>query len=153
MLNICFVKIWKISHLTGIERIIGKETIVDKIINASKGLLCQLKGNGNFGKPETYYVENWIWKKSQKLVKLKNLAWFGMIFENIQSDPPTEVRGQSWPQRSIQKHFKMTSNYILVDGLGWYLRIFNLTCLKRSEAKVDLWGHFKNMSKWLQITY
>ena len=45
----------------------------------------------------------------------------------------------------------MTSNYILVDGLGGYLRIINLTCLKRSEAKVDLEGHFKNMSKRLQI--
>ena len=31
-----------------------------------------------------------------------------------------------------------------VDGLGWYLRIFNLTCLKRSEAKVDLGGYFRN---------
>ena len=37
--------------------------------------------------------------------------------------------------------------------MGWYLRIFNLTHQKRSEAKVELGGHFKNMSKWLQITY
>ena len=27
------------------------------------------------------------------------------------------------------------------------LGVFNLTCIMRSEAKVDLGGHFKNMSK------
>ena len=64
-----------------------------------------------------------------------------------------EVRGQSWPRRSLQKHVKMTSNCILVDGLGWCLRLFNLTQQKRSKAKVDPGGHFKNMSKWLQIRY
>ena len=52
-----------------------------------------------------------------------------MIFENIQSDPPKEVRGQSRTWRSLQKHVKMTSNFILV------------------EAKVDLRSHFKNVSK------
>ena len=41
----------------------------------------------------------------------------------------------------------MTSNFTLVDGLGLELRIFNLTHQKRSEAKVDLGGHFKNKSK------
>ena len=37
--------------------------------------------------------------------------WFGMVFENIQSDPPKEVRGQSRPRRSLQKHVEMTSNF------------------------------------------
>ena len=45
----------------------------------------------------------------------------------------------------------MTSNYILVDGLGLELRIFNLTHQKRSEAKVDLGGHFKNMSNYILV--
>ena len=36
-----------------------------------------------------------IRKKGQELVGIKNCGWFGMIFENIQSDPPKEVRGQS----------------------------------------------------------
>ena len=95
-----------------------------------------------------------VWKTNSSSISNKGgCGWFGMIFENIQSDLLKEVRGQSWPWRLLQKHVKMTSKYILVDGLGWYLRIFNLTCLKRSEAKVDLRGHFKNMSKWLQITY
>ena len=44
-------------------------------------------------------------------------------------------------------HVKITSNFTLVDGLGLELRIFNLTHQKRSEAKVELRGHFKNMSK------
>ena len=76
-----------------------------------------------------------IRKKGQELVGIKNCGWFGMIFENIQSDPPKEVRGQSRTWRSLQKHVKMTSNFILV------------------EAKVDLRSHFKNVSKQLQITY
>ena len=92
-------------------------------------------------------------KTCQNDFKLHTCGWFGMILEDFQSDPPKEVRGQSWPQRSLQRCVKMTSNYILVDGLGWYLRKFNLNHQKRSEAKVDLGGHFKNMSKWLQITY
>ena len=37
----------------------------------------------------------------------------------------------------------MTSNFTLMDGLGLDLKIFNLTHQKRSEAKVDLGGHFK----------
>ena len=45
-------------------------------------------------------------KKAKNWLELKNYGWFGMIFKNIQSDHPKEVR-----------------------------------------AKVDLGGHFKNMSK------
>ena len=47
------------------------------------------------------HVENWILKTSrisktgQNDFKLHSFGWFGMIFENIQSDPPKEVRGQS----------------------------------------------------------
>ena len=100
------------------------------------------------------HVENWNWKKRPKIGWNKEivdgLGWYLRIFNLTHQK---EVRGQSWPQRSLQKHVKITSNYILVDCLGWYFRIFNLTRLQRSEAKVDLGGHFKNMSKWLQITY
>ena len=45
----------------------------------------------------------------------------------------------------------MTSNFRLVDGFELELRIFNLTHLKRSEAKVDLGGHFKNMSNYILV--
>ena len=79
----------------------------------------------------------------------------GVRIENIQSDPIKEVRGQSWPPRSIQKHIEMTSNCTFVDGLGLDLRIFNLTQQKRSEAKVDqtihiceIWSHFNMFLKW-----
>ena len=42
------------------------------------------------------HIENWnLKKKSQNWLELKNYGWFGMIFENIQSDLPNEVRGQS----------------------------------------------------------
>ena len=34
-------------------------------------------------------------KKAKNWLELKDYGWFGMIFENIQSDPPKEVRGQS----------------------------------------------------------
>ena len=62
------------------------------------------------------HPKNWNWKKGQKLVGI--YGWFGMILENIQSDLLKEVRSQSLPWRSYQKHVKMTSNYILVDGFG-----------------------------------
>ena len=104
-----------------------------------------------------------------------------MRFENIQSVLPKEVRGQSWPWRSLQKHVKMTSNYllvdglsqswpwrslqrhvemtfnyILVDGLGWDLRIFNLTHQKRSEPELtaeerSLQTHVKMTSKYILV--
>ena len=121
-------------------------------LSKSRFMRCFRKGYGNDGEPDARWKLAFE-KKAKNWLKLKNYGWFGMIFENIKSDLPKEVRGQSWPWRSHQKHVKMTSNYILVDGLKWYLRIFNLTYLKRSEAKVDLQGYFKNMSKWLQITY
>ena len=60
----------------------------------------------------------------------------------------THVENWNWKKRP-----KIGWNKEIVDGLGWYLRIFNLTHQKRSEAKVDLGGHFKSMSKWVQITY
>ena len=47
----------------------------------------------------------------------------------------------------LEKKAKNGWNQKIVDGLGLVLRIFNLTHQKRSEAKVDLGGHFKNMLK------
>ena len=47
----------------------------------------------------------------------------------------------------FEKKANIGLNLKIVDGLGLELRIFNLTHQKRSEAKVDLGGHFKNMSK------
>ena len=47
----------------------------------------------------------------------------------------------------FEKRPKLVGIKKIVDGLGLELRIFNLTHQKRSEAKVDLGGHFKNMSK------
>ena len=47
----------------------------------------------------------------------------------------------------FEKKAKIGWNLKIVDGLGLELRIFNLTHQKRSEAKVDLGGQFKNMSK------
>ena len=76
-------------------------------------------------------------KTCQNDFKLHTCGWFGMIFENIQSDLPNEVRGQSWPRRSLQKHVKMTSNYILVVGLGWYLRIFRLNSLGKQSRGIS----------------
>ena len=90
-------------------------------------------------------------KTCQNDFKLHTYGWFGLIFENIKSDLPKEVRGQSWPWKSLQKQVKMTSNCTFVNGLGLELRIFYLTHQKRSEAKVDHGGQFKNKSKWLQI--
>ena len=92
-------------------------------------------------------------KSCQNDFKFHISGWFGVRIENIQSDHPKEVRGQSWPRRSLQKQVEMTSNFTLLDGLGLELRIFNLTHQKRSEVKVDLRGHFKNMSKWFQISH
>ena len=34
-------------------------------------------------------------EKSQNWLELKNCGWFGVRIENIQFDPPKEVRGQS----------------------------------------------------------
>ena len=34
-------------------------------------------------------------KKGQNWLELKNCGWFGVRIENIQFDPPKEVRGQS----------------------------------------------------------
>ena len=45
---------------------------------------------------------------------------------------------------------KKAKNWLELKNVGWFgldLRIFNLTHQKRSEAKVDLGGHFKNKSK------
>ena len=42
------------------------------------------------------HVENWNLKKKAKIwLELINYGRFGMIFENIQSDLPKEVRGRS----------------------------------------------------------
>ena len=82
-----------------------------------------------------------------------DIQLYSIVYSIVYSKKLKEVRGQSWPWQSLQKHVKMTSNCIFVDGLGLELRIFNLTHQKRSEAKVDLRGHFKNMSKWLQISH
>ena len=42
------------------------------------------------------HVENWNFlKKAKNWLESKNHGWFGMIFENIKSDPLQEVRGQS----------------------------------------------------------
>ena len=38
---------------------------------------------------------------------------------------------------------KKDKNWLKLRNYGW----FGMTCLMRSEAKVDLRGHFKNMSK------
>ena len=54
-----------------------------------------LKGDGNNdGEPDTHRKLEFE-KKAKNWLELKNHGWFGMIFENIQSDPPKEVRGQS----------------------------------------------------------
>ena len=34
-------------------------------------------------------------KKGQNWLELQNCGWFGVRIENIQFDPPKEVRGQS----------------------------------------------------------
>ena len=65
------------------------------------------KGYGNDGEPD-----------ARQKFEIEKLNWYGIKLKNIQSGPPKEVRGQSCTQRSLQKHVKMTSNYILVDGLG-----------------------------------
>ena len=53
-----------------------------------------LKGDGNDGEPDARRKLEFE-KKGQNWLELKNYGWFGMIFENIQSDLPNEVRGQS----------------------------------------------------------
>ena len=52
------------------------------------------KGDGNDGEPDARRKLEFE-KKGQNWLELKNYGWFGMIFENIQSDLPNEVRGQS----------------------------------------------------------
>ena len=64
-------------------------------------------------------------KTFQNDYKFHISGWFGVRIENIQSGLPKEVRGQSRPWRSLQKHVEMTSNFILVDGLG-LVRIENI---------------------------
>ena len=54
----------------------------------------RLKGDGNDGEPDAHRKLEFE-KKGQNWLELKNYGWFGMIFENIQSDLPNEVRGQS----------------------------------------------------------
>ena len=63
----------------------------------------QLKGDGNDEEPDACQKLEFV-KKAKNWLELKYHGWFGMIFENIKS--------------SLQKHIKMTSNYILVDGVG-----------------------------------
>ena len=53
-----------------------------------------IKGDGNDGEPDARRKLEFE-KKGQNWLELKNYGWFGMIFENIQSDLPNEVRGQS----------------------------------------------------------
>ena len=133
--------------------------IVLLVVNIWSLLTCKYntgcpkkKGDGNDGEPDAHRKTE-IWKKGQNWLELKKCGWFGVRIENIQFDPPKEIRGQSWPRRSLQKQVKMTSNFTLVDGLGLELKIFNLTIQKRSEAKVDLRGCFKNRLIWLQIAH
>ena len=76
-----------------------------------------LKGDGNDGEPGARQKLE-LEKKAKNWLEIRNGGWFGMILENIQSDLLKEVRSQSLPWRSYQKHVKMTSNYILVDGFG-----------------------------------
>ena len=52
------------------------------------------KEDGNDGEPDARQKLEFE-KKAKNWLELKNYGWFGMIFENIQSDPPKEVRGQS----------------------------------------------------------
>ena len=52
------------------------------------------KGDGNDGEPDARRKLEFE-KKGQNWLELKNYGWFGMIFENIPSDLPNEVRGQS----------------------------------------------------------
>ena len=59
-----------------------------------KLLILTLKGDGNDGEPDARRKLEFD-KKRPKLVGIKNYGWFGMIFENIQSDVPNEDRGQS----------------------------------------------------------
>ena len=68
-----------------LERIIS----LDYCIN-----LFLIKGDGNDGEPDARRKLEFE-KKGQIWLELKNYGWFGMIFENIQSDLPNEVRGQS----------------------------------------------------------
>ena len=56
-------------------------------------------------------------KTCQNDIKLHTCGWFGMIFEDIQSDLPKEVRGQSWPWRSLQK---TCQNDFKLHTCGWF---------------------------------
>ena len=44
--------------------------------------------------------------------ELLNYGWFGSYFENIQSDPTKEARGQSWPWRPPDNHVKISLNHL-----------------------------------------
>ena len=64
-----------------------------------KGVMFQkfwsnIKGDGNDGEPDAHQKLK-SEKKAKNWLQLKNYGWFGMIFKNIKSDPPKEVRGQS----------------------------------------------------------
>ena len=54
----------------------------------------RIKGDGNDGEPDARRKLE-LEKKTKNWLELKNHGWFGMIFENIKSDPIQEVRGQS----------------------------------------------------------
>ena len=53
-----------------------------------------VKGDGNDGEPDAHRKLEFE-KKPKNWVKLKNYGWVWMIFKNIKSDPPKEVRGRS----------------------------------------------------------
>ena len=44
----------------------------------------------------TQYKKMKFAKRGQKWLELKDCGWFGVRIENIEFDPPKEVRGQSW---------------------------------------------------------
>ena len=67
-------------------------------------------------------------------------------------DEKVKGDGSDWEPYAHQKLKlgKKAKNWLELINFGWFgldLRIFNLTHQKRLEAKVDLGGHFKNMSK------
>ena len=72
-----------------------------------------LKGDGNDGEPDARRKLEFE-KKAKIWLELINYGRFGMIFENIQSDLPKEVKAKV----DLGGLFKNMSNYILVDGLG-----------------------------------
>ena len=78
----------------------------------------------------------------------------GKIANNfLKGDGNNDGEPDTHRKLEFEKKAKNWLELKILDGLGWNLKIFNLTHQKRSEAKVDLRGNFKNISKWLQITY